>query len=53
MQYTTRLSHNHILEISSSDGQVFKGQAQIMQVVESHFQGLFSETGLKENDLNS
>ena len=24
-----------------------------MHVVESHIQGLFSETGLKENDLNS
>ena len=53
MKYRARLSHNHISEISSLDAQLFKGQFQIMQVAEIHFQGLFSETGLKENDLNS
>ena len=52
-QCRARLSHNHILEISSLDGELFKGQCQIMQAAEIHFQGLFSETGLKENDLNS
>ena len=51
--YRARLSHNHILEISSLDGICFKVQSQIKQVTESHFQGLFSKTGLIDNDLNS
>ena len=40
-----RLSHNHISKMYSLDGQIFKGQTQIMQAVETHFQGLLSETG--------
>ena len=52
-KYRARLSHNHISEISSLDGNFFKGQSQTTQATEIHFQGLFSETGLKENDLNS
>ena len=53
MKYRARLSHNHISEIYSLYGQLFKDQSQIMQAVEVHFQVLFSETGLKENDLNA
>eukprot|EP00253_Pinus_taeda_P031968 PITA_31968 len=41
-QCRARLSHNHIVEITSSSGQVFKGFAQIQEAATNHFKNLLS-----------
>eukprot|EP00253_Pinus_taeda_P002669 PITA_02669 len=41
-EYWARLSRNHIAEITSSSGQVFKGFAQIQEAATNHFKNLLS-----------
>ena len=52
-QYRVKLSHNHILEISSSSGESFRGISQNKQATEVHFQSLFREDGAIDFELTS
>jgi hypothetical protein len=45
-QIRARLSRNHIAEITSPDGTVHKGIAQLKEVATSHFQQLYKEEGV-------
>ena len=42
-QYRARLSRNHIAEIKTMDGQVYKGFTQVKVAAESHFRNLYRE----------
>ena len=44
-QCRARLSKNHILEISTSEGETIKGHEQLKQASKRHFQQLFQEDG--------
>ena len=48
-----RLSQNHISEITSLSHVTIKGDSQIKQVVEVHFQNLYKEDGFIDSDLTS
>ena len=52
-QCRVRISQNHILEINSQSGEVVKGNSQIKQLAEFHFQNLFKEDALSDPDLTS
>eukprot|EP00253_Pinus_taeda_P017553 PITA_17553 len=41
-QYRARLSQNHIAEIKTLEGQVYKGFDQVKGVVETHFRNLYN-----------
>lgn len=41
-QYRARLSRNHITEIKTMSGQICKGNQQVKEAAEQHFQNLFS-----------
>eukprot|EP00253_Pinus_taeda_P024453 PITA_24453 len=53
-QCRARLSRNHIAEITSSSGQVFKGFAQIQEAATNHFRKLLSaeRNGEEEDELD-
>ena len=44
-QCRDRLSHNHISEISTGEGEIIKGHDQLKQDAKRHFQQLFQEDG--------
>ena len=48
-----RISHNHISEINSSDGEVIKGHLKIQQDALSHFQLLFTEEGVPDTTVSA
>ena len=52
-QYQARLNHNHISEISSSNGETLNDISQIKQAAEVHFQSLFKEDGEINYDLST
>jgi len=52
-QYKARLSRNHISELSSADGTIYKGIDQLKVAVEAHFQNLFSEVGEDCEEITS
>ena len=52
-QCINRLSRNHISEISIGDGVIIKGQYLLKQSTSSHFQQLFQEDGLYEEEVSS
>eukprot|EP00253_Pinus_taeda_P034935 PITA_34935 len=49
-QIHTRLSRNHIVEITSPNGTVLKGTTLIKEVATPHFQLLFKEEGVEDNE---
>jgi hypothetical protein len=49
-QIRTRLSRNHIAEITSPDGTVLKGTTLIKEAATSHFQQLFKEEGVEDDE---
>ena len=51
-QCRSRLSHNHILEICSSSGEVIKCQLQLQSAANEHFQILFEEDSKTDVELN-
>ena len=52
-QCRARLSRNHISEISIGDGVTIKGQDLLKQSASSHFQQLFHEDGLYEDEVST
>eukprot|EP00253_Pinus_taeda_P014967 PITA_14967 len=53
-QCRARLSRNHIAEITSSSGQIYKGFAQIQEAATNHFRNLLSaeRKGQEEDELD-
>ena len=52
-QCRARISYNHISKITSLSGVTIKGNSQIKQVVDLHFQNLYKEHGFIDFDLTS
>ena len=51
-QCRNRLSHNHISEITIGDGIIIKGQELLKQSAINHFQQLFYEDGILEDEVS-
>lgn len=49
-QIQTRLYRNHIVEITLPDGDVLKGITLIKEAATSHFQFLFKEEGVEDDE---
>jgi len=49
-QIRTRLFRNHITEITLPDGTILKGTTLIKQGATSHFQLMFKEEGMEDNE---
>eukprot|EP00253_Pinus_taeda_P003653 PITA_03653 len=52
-QFRACLSRNHISEITSADGIVTKGFAQVKEDVETHFQRLYIEDGMRDEAISN
>ena len=52
-QCRARLSRNHISKIYSSEGEVIKGHTQLQQVAKIHFQHLFQEDDISDEEVNA
>ena len=52
-QCRNRLSQNHISKITIGDGVIIKGQELLKQSAISHFQQLFHEDGIFEDEVSS
>ena len=52
-QFRSRLSRNHISEIVSLEGTVFKGYEQIKGATKIHFQKLFRDDGIGSEEVTS
>ena len=51
-QCRARLSRNHISEISNGEGEIIKGHVHLKQATRSHFQLLFQEDGLSNDEVS-
>ena len=52
-QCRMHLSKNHILEISTEDGVIITGQEHLKQSARQHFQLLFQDDGLTDEEVSS
>ena len=52
-RYKSRLSRNHISEITSADGNVSKGFVQVKEAVDIYFRHIYREDGIGNENLTS
>ena len=52
-QGRARLSRDHILEISTGEGEIIKGHEHLKQSAKRHFQQLFQEDGNSDGEVTA